>query len=366
MKLFFWQNCISPHQLPYIKELYKDVRVSKVFLIVPVSELLERKVMGWTSNLSCDGVEIIISPEREQIEKLFADNEDDSVNFFSGIRADKFVFKCFKISLSYNVKRGLITEPPFVFHKPLFLHKFRFLLFDYKYISRFDYVFGMGTNAVLYYKSWSKHWKVFLFGYCLDLQTNYSLNQHDKSFRFLYVGSLIKRKDVALLLKSIRDTSNSSIFTLDIIGDGPEHISLQKYVDRNELNDRITFIGKLPMTEIHERLSDYDVLVLPSMHDGWGAVINEGLQSGLFIVSSDNCGAKTLIENSDRGIIFKNRKLKSLSAALQNCIDYSDDIKAGRTERIFWSNKISGESLAQYMIDCLTLDNEVLPPWKKD
>lgn len=34
-----------------------------------------------------------------------------------------------------------------------------------------------------------------------------------------------------------------------------------------------------------------DYLILPSLYDGWGAVVNEGLQSGCKVLVSKDCGA---------------------------------------------------------------------------
>lgn len=364
ISLYFWQNCISPHQLPYIKELHKDNRIHKVYLIAPIYISPERKLMGWANNNNNEGVEIVISPNKYEVEKLFQNNQQNSVHLFTGIRADKTVYEYFKISLCFNVKRGIITEPPFNYKTPLLLHKIRFLLFDYKYISKIDYVFGMGEKAVNYYKLLSKRWQVFLFGYCVDIEKKILLNNQHNDLRFLYVGSLIKRKNVFLLLKAIRNNVVNANFTLDIIGDGSESVKLLNYVDKHSLNSCISFLGKFSMDEIHQKNLEYDVLILPSIHDGWGAVINEGLQSGLFVISSDNCGANTLIEGSNRGIIFKNRSLKSLSNALNDCIINSAEIKLGKKDRILWSEKISGKSLARYMVDCLCEIESVLPPWK--
>ena len=364
MNILFWQNCVSPHQLPYIKELHNDERVSKVILIAPVWELAERKKMGWDNTSCIEGIEIIIAPDKYLINNLFLEYKNDSVHLFSGIHADKFVFDCFKESLNYPVKRGIITEPPFDYNKPMFLHRIRFLIFDYIYISNFDYVFGMGDRAVKYYQSWSKSWKVFLFGYCVgNINYQASIN-YDSILKFVYVGSLIKLKNVSLIVKAIKEISPSQNINIDIIGDGPEYKNLLKQVEIYGLQNNITFLGKMPMKKVHESLPNYDVLVMPSIRDGWGAVINEGLQSGLFIVSSDNCGAKTLIEDSNRGMIFKNKDLYSLIEALKYCLINADEIKSGGMERIKWSEKISGLSMAKYMIDCLYGIDIVMPPWK--
>lgn len=364
MKLFFWQNCISPHQLPYIKELCNDDRISQVFLVAPVWDLSERKLMGWNNNDFVNDVEIIIAPDEKNIKKMLQDNQEKSIHFFSGIKADKFVYHCFKESLNYNVKRGLITEPPFIYRKPLFLHNVRFFIFDYKYRSKIDYVFGMGDSAVDYYKYWLKESKVFLFGYCVDFKLDKGIKKEKDHLRMVFVGNLIERKNVVLLLKAFNEISDKFLISLDIIGDGPEYIKLRNYVDRQNLDYYITFHGKRSMNEIHSVLPNYDILVLPSIHDGWGAVINEGLLCGLFIISSDSCGAKTLIENSNRGLVFKNKDVVSLTNALKYCLSHAEEIKNGKQDRVQWAEIINGRSMAKYMVDCMVTKDIVMPPWK--
>jgi glycosyltransferase involved in cell wall biosynthesis len=366
MNIVFWQNCLSPHQIPYIKELVRDDRVNRIILIAPVRLLSERKEMGWQNYYILDGVEIIVKPKVSEIERVFCENQNDSIHLFSGIRADKSVYEYFKISLKYDIKRGLITEPPFIFKARLLFHKIRFFVFDYKYISKIDYIFAMGDMAVKYYGFWSRKWKVFLFAYCVDLMSNDVQVSESNKMRFVYVGSLIKRKNVSLLLRSISYLSPNSDYHLDIFGNGDEYVKLLDFVKKNNLTDNVTFHGTMAMSDIHSKLNNYDVLILPSIHDGWGAVINEGLHSGLYIISSDKCGASTLIENSNRGIAFKNKELHSLVGALSYCINSRSKIKLGRTERIEWSKRISGKAIAKYMIDCLQNNTPVLPPWKRN
>src|SRR5437870_11248743 len=49
-----------------------------------------------------------------------------------------------------------------------------------------------------------------------------------------------------------------------------------------------------------------DLLVLPSRYDGWGAVINEALMSGIPAICSDNCGAADLVRSSVQlGAVFR-------------------------------------------------------------
>lgn len=50
------------------------------------------------------------------------------------------------------------------------------------------------------------------------------------------------------------------------------------------------------MNEIPHIMENHDILILPSLHDGWGAVVNEAITMGLYIITSDKCGAKALIK----------------------------------------------------------------------
>lgn len=72
------------------------------------------------------------------------------------------------MSLTYDVKRFIITEPPLTYKKPLWMHYLRFYLQDYKYVKHIDGIFGFGQAAVDYYRSISKHWKVFPFQYVTE------------------------------------------------------------------------------------------------------------------------------------------------------------------------------------------------------
>jgi len=364
MNLYFWQNCVSPHQLPYIKELYGDSRVEKVYIISPVWNLSGRAKMGWSENGKSENVEFIIAPDDIKIINLLSQSPKNSVHLFSGIRADEFVFKCFRISLRYTLKRGLITEPPFDYKKPLLLHYIRFWAFDYKYISKINYVFAISRKAFNYYSTWSQRWKIFPFCYAVETKGEIYKKIKTDTIRFLYVGSLIKLKNVMLLLMAFKQIQARNKLRLMIIGDGNEKKKLIQYTENNNLVNKVEFWGNQPMSVVHGKMPDYDVLVLPSMRDGWGAVVNEGLQSGLFVITSSNCGAKELIENSKRGLVFKNNNLASLTNSLNYCIKNIEQIRSERNERIKWTENIKGAAIAKYLVDCLCEDNDPNPPWQ--
>ncbi len=47
-----------------------------------------------------------------------------------------------------------------------------------------------------------------------------------------------------------------------------------------------------------------DLLILPSIFDGWGAVVNEALGRGMRVLCSNGCGSSVLLDGEQRGSVF--------------------------------------------------------------
>lgn len=105
--------------------------------------------------------------------------------------------------------------------------------------------------------------------------------------------------------------------------------------------------------------------MLPSIYDGWGAVINEALTQGLYVICSSKCGAKDLIRNEINGVVFEAGNYLQLSVILEKCIHDIQEIRRNRMNRIRWAEThINGSTIAKYMVDNLT-GKKVSPPWRR-
>lgn len=363
INLFFFQNCLSPHQLPYIKELKKTDDIENIWIIVPQLNESFRTQMGWDTCSYCklQNLNIIIDPDKSQIIDLL--EQYQGINtwcLFSGISSFPMVNLYFKISLKYNLHRGIITEPPFIYKHPLWLHAIRFAINDWKYIHYIDKIFLMGDNYLSYYQFWSKKWDVVPFMYCTEWKNRESPITTNDKLRILYVGSLIRRKNVKLLLRAIQSLSKEEQEKLEIgiIGNGKELENLKFITHSPTYCAQTQFYGVLPMEKVSQVMEQYDILCLPSLYDGWGAVINEALTLGLYALCTDRCGAKYLIEKSQFlcGKIFHSNNINDLQKALLDCLNNKEQIKNKIKERINWArNHIHGEIVAQYFINHLKL-----------
>ena len=147
-------------------------------------------------------------------------------------------------------------------------------------------------------------------------------------------------------------------FPSDPRGEGPEETKLKKQAENLGLSDLIDFRGVIPNAELPPILSEHDVLVLPSQYDGWGAVVNEALHTGLFAIASDVCGASVLFEDhhacaSVLGATFKRRNVRSLATVL-NAVTPSEISHDARCLRENWAmENISPKVMAKYFCDSI-------------
>lgn len=372
MRLVFWQNGLSPHQLPYIVHIMDDDRVNCVVIVANEATSDVRKKMGWDISFfsGLDKCEVYIAPNSQTIDYLLSYRTEDSYHLFSGLRGFQFVFHAFLCGLKYKLRRGLIVERPYTYAwglcngKPLWLNKIRYYTKDKKYASYIQYIFAMGKDAVLYYQSLCSRWQVFPFAYCTDQTQLTSIQKIEHKTiqpQFAFIGNLSRRKSVKTIIDACHNLNGS--YCLSLVGNGNELEKLQMQVVNYHLNEKVKFLGTKSNADIPQWLLSQDILILPSIYDGWGAVVNEALGSGCYVICSDKCGARELLQNSKCGIVFRSGDNKQLSELMQQCIESIIEIRSNRSYRIKWAQQcISGSSIAKYMIDCLS-EVKTQCPW---
>ena len=155
----------------------------------------------------------------------------------------------------------------------------------------------------------------------------FSLNKND-SFKkenkledkpiVLFIGNLIKRKNVDSLLEAKKITSSD--YYLVIVGDGPQFKKLTKKVEDENIRD-VIFTGS--RNDVENIIPSCDVLVLPSFSESFGLVLIEALACGKPVIGS-NVGGITEIINDDVGLLVDPNKVSSIAGAIDKVISDED------------------------------------------
>lgn len=365
-KLFFWQNIVSHLQLPYIREIAKQNIDYEIFLIVPEVLGKERKNLGWNEEVETElkNLSIVVEEDLANLSSYFKSDKNHH-HFFSGIRATPLVLSALKESLKHDVKRHLIVEGPFYYSHSKSLHLLKTFFFERQYFKHIDKVFAIGHHATDWYRLWGfRDHQIIPFSYCVDLGCNVIdsfKNEHER-LKCIYIGSLSHRKGVDLLLQSMSKLDLRSI-DLTIVGDGGQKENLLNIVDEHKI-ENVTFTGAMNHNEVGHMLVKHDCLILPSRHDGWGAVTNEALMCGLHVICSENCGAKVLIQEGKNGFVFSHREKNDLVNALKKASESKVHIRNSKPIVRRWSSCINGQSLSRYFMENLTGNINTEPPWR--
>ena len=207
------------------------------------------------------------------------------------------------------------------------------------------------------------------FAYFLpEAQHSARLLESSPRFRFLFVGQLIPRKRVEALLSALVVLDKFD-FELDLIGEGPEGERLRVLAE-GLLPGRIRFLGTLPMSEVPAQMSKADCLVLPSMHDGWGAVVSEAMLVGTPVVCSTACGAAGVVDASGCGGTFDFDNPDAFQSALKSQLSRGKVTPAVRVGLANWARCLGAEAGAAYVERILEArifgGARPTTPWERD
>ncbi len=134
--------------------------------------------------------------------------------------------------------------------------------------------------------------------------TRASLGLRDDIFYTVSIGRLVKRKGYDFLIRSIAKIENKHIHAL-IIGEGLEKGSLQTLSLSLGVQDRVHFLGHVHDEKKFQYLAVADVYVLSSVHEGFGIVLQEAMQVGLPIISTDHGGQVDFVKDGENGFLVK-------------------------------------------------------------
>ena len=139
------------------------------------------------------------------------------------------------------------------------------------------------------------------------------LENHGKPI-VLFVGNIIKRKNVNLILEAKKQSSQD--FELVVVGDGPLKKDLESKVENENISD-VRFLGS--RSDVENIIPGCDVLVLPSFSESFGLVLIEALACGKPVIGS-NVGGISEIITDDVGLLIDPNDSSTLARAIDKVI----------------------------------------------
>ncbi|MCT0208300.1 glycosyltransferase family 4 protein [Synechococcus sp. CS-1332] len=165
--------------------------------------------------------------------------------------------------------------------------------------------------------------------------------------RVLFVGSLGQRRGLSYLLEAVAQLAGA--VTLTLIG-RPTSTSCAPLTAALE---RHKAIPSLPHGAILEQMRQHDVLVFPSLFEGFGLVLTEALSQGLPVIATPNTAAPDLIRDGVEGFIVPIRDSAAIAQRLAELDDDRDQLAAMRQACLRRAAAISWSSYQTALVDAV-------------
>lgn len=150
------------------------------------------------------------------------------------------------------------------------------------------------------------------------------LMAHKDRKKILWAGRLLdwKHPDDALkAAKKLKDAGYS--FSLDIVGNGPMEKSLKKMAESLELMDCVQFLGPVPSDQVRCLMEKAGIYLFTSdRYEGWGAVLNESMNSGCAVIASHAIGSVPyLVKHRQNGLVYHSGNVDELYEWIKCMLD---------------------------------------------
>jgi glycosyltransferase involved in cell wall biosynthesis len=138
----------------------------------------------------------------------------------------------------------------------------------------------------------------------------------------LFVGRLIEAKGVRYLIEALPSIMARQRVKLLIVGDGPEHLALERRARELNVHSHTVFAGSIPHERIHDYYSIADVFVGPSIEipgessEAQGNTFVEALFAGVPVVASRVGGIPDAIIHEQTGLLVEERSPDLIARAV--------------------------------------------------
>jgi len=166
--------------------------------------------------------------------------------------------------------------------------------------------------------------KMSLIHYGFDMPANY-LSKGNKEFRLapkqiIIAGRLVGFKGHRYLIEAMNYImKNHRDAKLIVVGSGELEKELKLYVAKLKLEDSVQFLGY--QKNVGQLMANSDVVVIPSVSEGFGVVFLEAFSAKSPVVAWDVPSANELIIHEDTGYLVNPYDVEALAAQISVILD---------------------------------------------
>lgn len=321
MTLCFITNYLTHHQLPFCLEMEK--KMGDGFVLIETQTLpQERRELGYRA--LGERYSFVIgaweSEEKKKAAMKIAAQSDVAIigsapdSFIKErMRSNKLTFRCAERIFKHG------RQDPLRWAK----HTFKNLPYSNK---KLYYLLNSAYAAKDFAMCGAKREKMYAWGYfpeCIryDIEDLLSAKQSNS---LLWAGRIISWKHPeAAIYVAERLKAEGYQFYLTIVGTGESEDAIKEQVVQKKLEECVMFAGAVAPEQVRGYMENSEIFLFTSdQNEGWGAVVNEAMNSGCATVACSAAGAvPCLVTEGVNGLTFDAGDYEALYCQVKALMD---------------------------------------------
>ena len=321
MKFVFVSNYLNHHQIPFCSAMYDLLAGDFAFIQTePMEE--ERIRMGWSQNEKAQYLKLYYREEK-MCRRLI---EESGVALFGGTDEESYIrgrLESGKPVIRYSERlyktgQWRAVSPRGLFRKYQDHTRYRkkpvYMLCSGAYVPSDFHIVGAYPGKLL-------RWGYFPETKAYDVDR---LMREKTPGSILWAARFIDWKHPELALKAARYLMLRGVsFHMDMVGGGEMEPFIRRMLSEYGLENQVSLLGYQSPEKIRRLMEKSEIYLMTSdRKEGWGAVVNEAMNSGCALVADHMVGAVPfLVKHGINGLIYRDGCKDELFAQTERLLE---------------------------------------------
>lgn len=311
MKITFYSNFLTHHQLPFCLEMYK--KYGEDFKFVSMEKINQERISLGYKDMDNDYPFVLKAYESKEkyneATKLAVDSDiviagstptDDYIK--ERLKQDKITFRYYA-RIFYN---GVLSIFDSENSKKVYDRHLKYKKNKNLYLLCASSYGPNDFNELGMYKNKCFKWGYFPETKIYNVEDLLKQKENEK-IEIIWVGRFIKEKHPEYVVKLAQKLKEKNYnFEIKMIGNGELLEKTKSQIEKYNLTNQIKLVGAVKSDKVRSYMEKANIFICTSdKNERWGVVLNEAMNSGCAVIAYKGIGGVPfLIKNNENGLAY--------------------------------------------------------------